>query len=44
MFAKGSFMFSDEHAVNDNANAIVKPFDDRVAPSEPRWTEYRFVS
>jgi hypothetical protein len=35
LFAKGSFMFSDEYAVNDDANAIVKTFDDRVAPSEP---------
>jgi hypothetical protein len=36
VFAKGPFMFSNEHVVNDDANAIVRDLDGRIATSEPR--------
>ena len=38
MFAKDSFMFSNEYGINEGANAIVRTLDDRIAISEPRWT------
>jgi hypothetical protein len=33
VFAKDALWFGDKHAVNDNANAIVKDLDDRIAMS-----------
>jgi hypothetical protein len=34
VFAKDALWFGDKHAVNDNANAIVKDLDDRIAMCE----------
>jgi hypothetical protein len=35
VFAKGSLMFGNECRVNDDANAVAKDFDDRIAMGKP---------